>query len=164
MSMHTVPNALPETPTAVLRIETEEVWQRLVTEWLPLWLQVESVPRVVGAPLRGLDGSRRGRVLGCHVGHRVHLEWVPTGADDSAAPHADDAPVSSDTDGEGTQQPGTVMLEMALSSVPGATVLTVRSSDAGSADVWRARLADLEAVMARTTGPIPVLRDVLTTA
>src|SRR5690606_38983458 len=29
-----------------------EVWRRLLADWLPLWLGVDSVPQMVGAPLR----------------------------------------------------------------------------------------------------------------
>lgn len=146
MSMHPVPSR-PESsvPTAALRASTDEVWQRLVTDWLPGWLQVESIPRVVGGSLRGLDGTAHGRVLGCHVGHRVRLEWGPTAA----------------------------LLDVAVAPVTGGARLTVRLSPlegheqggdaltAQNAELWQRRLHDLEATMARTTGPIPVVPDVL---
>lgn len=59
---------------------TEDIWRRLLTEWLPQWLDVESVPQMVGAPLR-TDGGVRGRVSGCHVGRRVRVRWTPTTLD-----------------------------------------------------------------------------------
>ena len=53
-----------------------ETWRRLLDEWLPQWLGVDSVPQMVGAPVhRG--GRVRGRVIGCHVGRRVQLRWTP---------------------------------------------------------------------------------------
>lgn len=53
-----------------------ETWRRLLDEWLPQWLGVDSVPQMVGAPVhRG--GRVRGRVIGCHVGRRVRLRWTP---------------------------------------------------------------------------------------
>lgn len=146
MTTHTVPTG-PESavPTALLRASTDEVWQRLVAEWLPGWLQVESIPRVVGGSLRALDGAPLGRVLGCHVGHRVRLEWDPTAS----------------------------LLDIAVAPVSGGTALTVRVSPledqerTGEAQAeeslehWQGLLADLETTMARTTGPIPVVPDVL---
>lgn len=54
----------------------EDVWRRLLAEWLPQWLGVDSVPQMVGAPLRG-QGRVRGRVVGCHVGRRVRVRWTP---------------------------------------------------------------------------------------
>lgn len=54
----------------------DEVWRRLLSEWLPAWLEVESVPQMVGAPLRG-RGAVRGRIVGCHVGRRVRVRWTP---------------------------------------------------------------------------------------
>ena len=53
-----------------------ETWQRLLGEWLPQWLGVESVPQMVGAPMRR-QGRVHGRVIGCHVGRRVRLRWTP---------------------------------------------------------------------------------------
>jgi uncharacterized protein YndB with AHSA1/START domain len=53
-----------------------DVWRRLLSEWLPQWLGIESVPQMVGAPMRQ-DGRVRGRVVGCHVGRRVRLRWTP---------------------------------------------------------------------------------------
>ena len=53
-----------------------EIWQRLLAEWLPQWLGVESVPQMVGAPVRR-GGRVHGRVIGCHVGRRVRLRWTP---------------------------------------------------------------------------------------
>lgn len=53
-----------------------EVWRRLLEEWLPQWLGVDSVPQMVGAPLRE-RGRVRGRVVGCHVGRRVQVRWTP---------------------------------------------------------------------------------------
>lgn len=51
-----------------------DVWQRLLGEWLPTWLGADSVPLMVGAPLR--DGEREvGVVIGCHVGRRVRIRW-----------------------------------------------------------------------------------------
>ena len=58
----------------------EDVWRRLHTEWLPQWLGVDSVPQMVGAPLRQ-DGAIRGRVSGCHMGRRVRLRWTPATLD-----------------------------------------------------------------------------------
>ncbi|WP_263311213.1 hypothetical protein [Brachybacterium atlanticum] len=55
---------------------TSETWQRLLAEWLPQWLGVESVPQMVGAPVRR-GGRVHGRVIGCHVGRRVRLRWTP---------------------------------------------------------------------------------------
>lgn len=54
----------------------EDVWRRLLTEWLPQRLGVDSVPQMVGAPMRH-DGAVRGRVTGCHVGRRVRVRWTP---------------------------------------------------------------------------------------
>lgn len=54
----------------------EQVWRSLMTEWLPERLAVDSVPQMVGAPIRD-GGTVRGRVLGCHVGRRLRLRWVP---------------------------------------------------------------------------------------
>ncbi|MFC7374826.1 SRPBCC domain-containing protein [Brachybacterium sp. GCM10030267] len=54
----------------------EDVWRRLLAEWLPQWLGVENVPQMVGAPMRH-DGQTRGRVVGCHVGRRVRVRWTP---------------------------------------------------------------------------------------
>lgn len=54
----------------------EDVWRRLLAEWLPQWLGVDTVPQMVGAPLRG-QGRMRGRVIGCHVGRRVRVRWTP---------------------------------------------------------------------------------------
>lgn len=53
-----------------------EVWRRLLADWLPLWLDVDSVPQMVGAPLRR-EGRVRGRVVGCHMGRRVRVRWAP---------------------------------------------------------------------------------------
>jgi len=53
-----------------------ETWQRLLGEWLPQWLGVDSVPQMVGAPMRR-QGRVHGRVIGCHVGRRVRLRWTP---------------------------------------------------------------------------------------
>ena len=58
----------------------DEVWGRLLAEWLPRWLDVESVPQMVGAPLRHRRGAR-GRMIGCHVGRRVRLRWTPADLD-----------------------------------------------------------------------------------
>ncbi|QNN82415.1 hypothetical protein H3H54_15665 [Brachybacterium sp. Z12] len=63
-----------------LPASTEDVWRRLLAEWLPQWLGVESVPQMVGAPLRGQDRVR-GRVIGCHVGRRVRVRWTPLALD-----------------------------------------------------------------------------------
>lgn len=57
-----------------------EVWHRLLTEWLPPWLGVDSIPQMVGAPLRH-RGRTRGRVIGCHVGRRVRMRWTPESLD-----------------------------------------------------------------------------------
>lgn len=54
----------------------DDVWRRLLAEWLPAWLTVDSVPQMVGAPLRR-GGRVRGRVVGCHVGRRVRMRWTP---------------------------------------------------------------------------------------
>ncbi|EWS80307.1 hypothetical protein [Brachybacterium phenoliresistens] len=54
----------------------EELWQRLLSDWLPAWLAVDSIPQMVGAPLRRGE-QIRGRVVGCHVGRRVRLRWHP---------------------------------------------------------------------------------------
>ena len=53
-----------------------ETWKLLIAEWLPQWLGIDSVPQMVGAPLRR-DGRVHGRVIGCHVGRRVRLRWTP---------------------------------------------------------------------------------------
>lgn len=58
----------------------DDVWRRLLAEWLPQWLGVESVPQMVGAPLRH-HGRVRGRVIGCHVGRRVRVRWTPSTLD-----------------------------------------------------------------------------------
>ena len=63
-----VRRTLPET--------AEDVWRRLLAEWLPQWLGIDSVPQMVGAPVRH-QGAVRGRVIGCHVGRRVRLRWTP---------------------------------------------------------------------------------------
>src|SRR5690606_7399330 len=55
-----------------------EVWRRLLADWLPLWLGVDSVPQMVGAPLRR-EGRGRGRVVGCHMGRRVRRRRIPSG-------------------------------------------------------------------------------------
>lgn len=58
----------------------DDLWRRLLTEWLPIWLSVDSVPQMVGAPLR--RGERVcGRVIGCHVGRRVRVRWTPEALD-----------------------------------------------------------------------------------
>lgn len=57
-----------------------ELWRRLLDDWLPQWLEVDSVPQMVGAPLRITDRVR-GRVVGCHVGRRVRLDWTPPDLD-----------------------------------------------------------------------------------
>lgn len=54
----------------------EDVWRRLLAEWLPQWLGIDSVPQMVGAPVRH-QGRVHGRVIGCHVGRRVRLRWTP---------------------------------------------------------------------------------------
>lgn len=54
----------------------DEVWRRLLSEWLPAWLGVDTVPQMVGAPLRS-GGSLHGRIVGCHVGRRVRVRWTP---------------------------------------------------------------------------------------
>lgn len=54
----------------------DDVWRRLLAEWLPAWLAVESVPQMVGAPLRRGDRIC-GRIVGCHVGRRVRVRWTP---------------------------------------------------------------------------------------
>lgn len=58
----------------------EVIWQRLLTEWLPEWLEVDSVPQMVGARLRCADGAS-GRVVGCHVGRRITVRWMPESLD-----------------------------------------------------------------------------------
>lgn len=59
-----------------LTASPEEIWERLLGEWLPAWLGVDSVPRMVGTPLRS-GAAVRGRVVGCHVGRRVRVRWTP---------------------------------------------------------------------------------------
>lgn len=54
----------------------QDVWSRLFAEWLPQWLGVDSVPQMVGAPVRH-QGIMCGRVIGCHIGRRVRLRWTP---------------------------------------------------------------------------------------
>lgn len=54
----------------------EETWRHLLAEWLPAWLGVDTVPQMVGAPLRR-GREARGRVVGCHVGRRVRVRWTP---------------------------------------------------------------------------------------
>ncbi|WP_114854062.1 SRPBCC domain-containing protein [Brachybacterium sp. YJGR34] len=58
----------------------QDVWRRLLSEWLPQWLGVESVPQMVGAPLRR-GTAACGRVVGCHMGRRVRLRWQPEALD-----------------------------------------------------------------------------------
>ena len=53
----------------------DEVWRRLLSEWLPAWLGVDTVPQMVGAPLCS-GGSLHGRIVGCHVGRRVRVRWT----------------------------------------------------------------------------------------
>lgn len=57
-----------------------DVWHRLLAEWLPQWLEVDSIPQLVGAPLRH-HGSVRGRIVGCHRGRRVRMYWTPAALD-----------------------------------------------------------------------------------
>ncbi|WP_193103723.1 hypothetical protein [Brachybacterium sp. FME24] len=57
-----------------------DVWHRLLAEWLPQWLEVDSIPQLVGAPLRH-NGSVRGRIVGCHMGRRVRMYWTPVALD-----------------------------------------------------------------------------------
>ncbi|MFC0672523.1 hypothetical protein [Brachybacterium hainanense] len=59
-----------------VRADAEEIWHRLLNEWLLSWLEVDSVPQMVGAPLRRGE-LVRGRVTGCHVGRRIRLRWHP---------------------------------------------------------------------------------------
>lgn len=68
----TVRRTLPAPP--------EDIWRRLLTEWLPGWLEVDSVPQMVGSPLRW-SGGTRGRVVGCHVGRRITVRWTPSSLD-----------------------------------------------------------------------------------
>lgn len=64
-----------------LRAPLDEVWQRLVAEWLPAWLGVASLPQMVGAPIADARGRVQGRVVGCHVGRRVRVRWTPADLD-----------------------------------------------------------------------------------
>lgn len=61
----------------------DAAWELLSDEWLPQWLGVDTVPLLVGAPVR--QGIRAiGRVVGCHVGFRMRLRWdQPTAADET---------------------------------------------------------------------------------
>lgn len=63
-----------------LPASAEDVWRRLLAECLPQWLGVESIPQMVGAPIRQ-EGRVRGRVVGCHVGRRLRLRWTPADLD-----------------------------------------------------------------------------------
>ena len=63
-----------------LPASAEDVWRRLLAECLPQWLGVESIPQMVGAPIRH-EGRVRGRVVGCHVGRRLRLRWTPAALD-----------------------------------------------------------------------------------
>ncbi|MDN5599466.1 MAG: hypothetical protein ACTHV2_03405 [Brachybacterium sp.] len=54
----------------------EDIWRRLLTEWLPQWLDVDSIPQMVGTPLRR-GGSVRGKVIGCYTGRRLRTRWIP---------------------------------------------------------------------------------------
>ena len=63
-----------------LPASAEDVWRRLLAECLPQWLGVESIPQMVGAPIRH-EGRVRGRVVGCHVGRRLRLRWTPADLD-----------------------------------------------------------------------------------
>ena len=54
----------------------DEVWRRLLSEWLPAWLEVESVPQMVGAPLRG-RGAVRGHQLLSDVQSRISVSYAP---------------------------------------------------------------------------------------
>lgn len=56
----------------------EDIWQRLLTEWLPQWLDVDSIPQMVGTPLRR-GGRVRGSVIGCYAGRRLRARWIPAG-------------------------------------------------------------------------------------
>ena len=56
----------------------EDVWRRLLTEWLPQWLDVDSIPQMVGTPLRRGE-SVRGTVIGCYKGRRLRVRWIPAG-------------------------------------------------------------------------------------
>ena len=80
-----------------LPAEPDDVWRRLLGEWLPRWLGVDSVPQMVGAPLR--DGDvLRGRVVGAHVGRRVRVRWTPKDLD-----HETIFQVTLQDEGDGTQ-------------------------------------------------------------
>ena len=63
-----------------LPASAEDVWRRLLAECLPQWLGVDSIPQMVGAPIRH-EGRVRGRVVGCHVGRRLRLRWTPVALD-----------------------------------------------------------------------------------
>lgn len=63
-----------------VRASAPELWRRLLADWLPQWLGVDSVPQMVGAPLKHA-GRVRGRVMGCHVGRRIRLRWTPQDLD-----------------------------------------------------------------------------------
>lgn len=64
----------------IVPVSAPQLWRALLDDWLPEWLDVDSVPQMVGAPLRHA-GMVRGRVVGCHVGRRMRLDWTPPGLD-----------------------------------------------------------------------------------
>lgn len=122
-----------------LPLPIDEAWQRLVAEWLPGWLGVDSVPRMVGAPL--LDrGTARGRVLGCHVGRRVRVRWTPSDLDHETIFQATLIPVS-----EGTQM---VLHQERLLGAAERQALLNR---------WTAAVGRVARAIAVETGAIPIM-------
>lgn len=126
--------------TRPLPLATDEAWERLVAEWLPGWLGVDTVPRMVGAPL--LSGKHtRGRVLGCHVGRRVRVRWTPADLD-----HETIFQVTLMPTADGTEI--TVHQERLLGAAERQALL----------ERWTGRLDDLVRVLAVETGAIPVVQ------
>ena len=125
-----------------LRAPLDEVWQRLVAEWLPAWLGVASLPQMVGAPIADARGRVRGRVVGCHVGRRVRVRWTP-----------------ADLDHE------TVFQVTITEAVEGTTITVHQERLLGPAERqallerWTRILDDLVAAIAAETGAIPQITE-----
>lgn len=122
-----------------LPLPMPELWERLFDEWLPHWLTVDSVPQMVGSPLRHGEESR-GRVTGCHAGRRLRVRWTPTGFD-------------HDTDFQVT-----LMDAALLDGVPSGTVLDIQQErllgPGERRDLlqhWTSMLDELAVALARET-------------
>ncbi len=124
----------------VLSLPLDDAWQRLISEWLPVWLGSGSVPQMVGAPLHDLRGRLRGRVVGCHVGRRVRVRWTP-----------------ADLDHE-------VIFQVSLTPAAGGTTVQIHqerllgpAERQGRVERWTQELEQLVRSIAKETGAIPVV-------